>query len=229
MHRQDCHSSSRCARLTLEVAFSEARPWPVVWSGAKVGGARVRKSRRKDAAGAANAVLCKLNVARRDVEVGVNRARKRRWGWRLSRAWEACSAFTHVTACTLAESPKRPFTPRAPTALLPPLPPRLLGWSEPVPVRQFHPLESSAFHGALLRQPPSETSEIVIGFQIKLGWRIGILRSSQNVVHRRNFSVAATFQHSRRLPLASCLVRLGSLSCIVRNVIRHAETGNPSP
>ena len=27
------------------------------------------------------------------------------------------------------------------------------GWSEPVPGREFHPLESSAFHGALLRQP----------------------------------------------------------------------------
>src|SRR5580692_5182380 len=27
------------------------------------------------------------------------------------------------------------------------------GWSEPVPGRELHPLESSAFHGALLRQP----------------------------------------------------------------------------
>jgi integrase len=27
------------------------------------------------------------------------------------------------------------------------------GWSEPVPGREFHPLKSSAFHGALLRQP----------------------------------------------------------------------------
>jgi len=26
------------------------------------------------------------------------------------------------------------------------------GWSEPVPGREFHPLKSSAFHGALLRQ-----------------------------------------------------------------------------
>jgi hypothetical protein len=25
------------------------------------------------------------------------------------------------------------------------------GWSEPVPGREFHPLKSSAFHGALLR------------------------------------------------------------------------------
>jgi predicted HAD superfamily Cof-like phosphohydrolase len=29
------------------------------------------------------------------------------------------------------------------------------GWSEPVPGREFHPLESSAFHGALLRQLPA--------------------------------------------------------------------------
>src|SRR6266851_8272317 len=27
------------------------------------------------------------------------------------------------------------------------------GWSEPVPGRELHPLTSSAFHGALLRQP----------------------------------------------------------------------------
>jgi hypothetical protein len=26
------------------------------------------------------------------------------------------------------------------------------GWSEPVPGRELHPLKSSAFHGALLRQ-----------------------------------------------------------------------------
>ena len=26
------------------------------------------------------------------------------------------------------------------------------GWSEPVPGREFHPLKSSAFHGALLHQ-----------------------------------------------------------------------------
>src|SRR5262252_1963798 len=26
------------------------------------------------------------------------------------------------------------------------------GWSEPVPGREFHPLKSSAFHGALFRQ-----------------------------------------------------------------------------
>jgi len=32
----------------------------------------------------------------------------------------ACSAFTHVTACTLAKSPMRPSAPKAPVASLPP-------------------------------------------------------------------------------------------------------------
>jgi hypothetical protein len=40
------------------------------------------------------------------------------------------------------------------------------GWSEPVPGREFHPLKSSAFHGALLRQ------------------RSGFRRSKQIAVHR---------------------------------------------
>ncbi len=40
--------------------------------------------------------------------------------------FEACSAFTHVTACTLAESPCDPLTPKAPAASLPPPLPRLL-------------------------------------------------------------------------------------------------------
>src|SRR5664280_455824 len=40
--------------------------------------------------------------------------------------FEACSAFTHVTACTLAKSPSRPSTPEASAASLPPLLLRLL-------------------------------------------------------------------------------------------------------
>jgi len=40
--------------------------------------------------------------------------------------FEACSAFTHVTACRLAESPMRPFPSEASAASLPPAPPRLL-------------------------------------------------------------------------------------------------------
>ena len=34
--------------------------------------------------------------------------------------FEACSAFTHVTACVLAESPMRPSAPKASAASLPP-------------------------------------------------------------------------------------------------------------
>jgi hypothetical protein len=34
--------------------------------------------------------------------------------------FEACSAFTHVTACMLAESPMRPSSPKASAASLPP-------------------------------------------------------------------------------------------------------------
>jgi hypothetical protein len=40
--------------------------------------------------------------------------------------FEACSAFTHVTACMLAESPTRPSTPNASAASLPPPLHRLL-------------------------------------------------------------------------------------------------------
>jgi len=40
--------------------------------------------------------------------------------------FEACSAFTHITACMLAESPMRPSTPKASAASLPPLLLRLL-------------------------------------------------------------------------------------------------------
>src|SRR5271166_4519840 len=34
------------------------------------------------------------------------------------------------------------------------------GWSEPVPGRELHPLKSSAFHGALLRQLPGRQSQL---------------------------------------------------------------------
>jgi hypothetical protein len=39
------------------------------------------------------------------------------------------------------------------------------GWSEPVPGRELHPLKSSAFHGALLRQlTNSESQDHSLGF-----------------------------------------------------------------
>ena len=37
------------------------------------------------------------------------------------------------------------------------------GWSEPVPGREFHPLKSSAFHGALFRQLSRSSSGDRIG------------------------------------------------------------------
>ena len=49
-----------------------------------------------------------------------------RWVGSCINLFEACSAFTHVTACTLAESPMRPSTPKASAASLPPLLLRLL-------------------------------------------------------------------------------------------------------
>ena len=51
---------------------------------------------------------------------------KTRWGGSCINRFEACSAFTHVTACMLAKSPTRPSTPEAPTASLPSPPLRLL-------------------------------------------------------------------------------------------------------
>src|SRR5437867_2125208 len=37
------------------------------------------------------------------------------------------------------------------------------GWSEPVPGRELHPLKSSAFHGALLRQLTRDVALLVFG------------------------------------------------------------------
>jgi hypothetical protein len=49
-----------------------------------------------------------------------------RWVGSCINRFEACSAFTHVTACMLAKSPRRPSTSEAPTASFPPPPLRLL-------------------------------------------------------------------------------------------------------
>src|ERR1700739_2556388 len=66
--------------------------------------------------------------------------------------FEACSAFTRVTTCRLAESPCATLyiggsggfvaSTAAPIAT---------GWSDPVPGRVYLPLWSNAFHGALKR------------------------------------------------------------------------------
>jgi hypothetical protein len=66
-----CHGTSlndpSPAQLVDDVsAFSEARPWSVVWSGTEIG-ARVRKSRQKEAAGAADAVLMQIEWSEAEV------------------------------------------------------------------------------------------------------------------------------------------------------------------
>ena len=59
--------------------------------------------------------------------------------------FEACSAFTQVTACLLAESPTRPFSPKASAILLPPSPLRLLPAGTTVAGRDLHPLKMHDF------------------------------------------------------------------------------------
>src|SRR5882762_4481217 len=71
--------------------------------------------------------------------------------------FEACSAFTHVAACTRARSPSRDRYPEASDISSPPCLLRLLpagadaGWD-------LHPLESAALHGARDTQPPIPNS-----------------------------------------------------------------------
>jgi len=64
----------------------------------------------------------------------------------------ACSAFTHVTP---ARSPSRRatlYTESSDSFVASTAVSIATGWSEPVPGREFHPLKSSAFHGALFHQ-----------------------------------------------------------------------------
>src|SRR3982750_4519947 len=69
----------------------------------------------------------------------------RRVGSHVAR-FEACSAFTRVTACLLAGSPERPFASKASAASLPPPPLRLLpAGATRVAGRDLHPLKIRAF------------------------------------------------------------------------------------
>src|SRR5436190_15315782 len=58
-------------------------------------------------------------------------------------------AFTYVAACCFAESPTRPFPPKASATSFPPLPLRLLLGKATLPRRDLHPLNrtSSTTHG----------------------------------------------------------------------------------
>src|SRR5207245_8201617 len=63
--------------------------------------------------------------------------------------FDACSAFTYVTACMLTEAPMRPSTPKASAASLPPLLLRLLpGGTNQFPAGISLPLRTSAFSTA---------------------------------------------------------------------------------
>ena len=83
-----------------------------------------------------------------DVVLGVSRRRpspSSRWVGSHIRSFEACSAFTQITACQLAEPPSGPFSSEASTILLPPSPLRLLPAGTTVAGRELHPLKTHAF------------------------------------------------------------------------------------
>ena len=68
----------------------------------------------------------------------------------LHYSFEACSAFTRVTTCRLAESPYATlYTGGSDGFVASTAAPIATGWSDPVPGRVYLPLWSSAFHGAL--------------------------------------------------------------------------------
>jgi hypothetical protein len=64
--------------------------------------------------------------------------------------FQACSAFTRVTTCRLAESPYATvYTGGSGGFVISTAAPIATGWSDPVPGRVYLPLGFSAFHGAL--------------------------------------------------------------------------------
>ena len=67
-----------------------------------------------------------------------------RWVGSRIKYFEACSAFTRVTACLLAGSPVRPLPSEASAVSLPPLPLRLLLAGATVARWELHPLKNDA-------------------------------------------------------------------------------------
>ena len=106
------------------------------------------------------------------------------------------------------------------------------GWSEPVPGREFHPLKSSAFHGALLRQL-TQRAPAQMGFCARRSmlWS-GFVSSRVNSVKRhRPWSLTA---RTRRFPLRvlprtgiNILAVAGSPSCISESKNQPSFTGLP--
>src|SRR5207244_2148470 len=79
-----------------------------------------------------------------------------RWVGSRIRSFEACTAFTSVTACQLAESPSDPDSSKAPTISLPLSPLRLLPAGTTVAGRASHPLKTNTYHGAREEEPVTE-------------------------------------------------------------------------
>ena len=78
--------------------------------------------------------------------------------------------FTHVTACMLAESPKRPFTPEAPTASFPLPPLRLLpGGTNQFPGGTFTRRGSAPFHGARVMESRVENRRSGFSLPVAVG------------------------------------------------------------
>src|SRR3954471_19081981 len=67
--------------------------------------------------------------------------------------FEACSAFTHVAACTLAQSPIRDPLPEGFRHFVSSMPAPVASGGSDFAGWTLHPLESAAFHGA----PPKQT------------------------------------------------------------------------
>lgn len=70
----------------------------------------------------------------------------RKFAWLRINSFEACSAFTHVTACLIARSPKAILcTEGFSSFVTSTAAPIATGWSDPVTGRDLHPLDLCAF------------------------------------------------------------------------------------